>query len=619
MLVLLLLSHMVAAAPTSPMQPSFTAFDCDKPKEVNVAKIPIDCQHDSKDLELGSNVNISLWQEAPKDFLGILCKVERTEWMFYCGVWSHQSLVAPGKTMRPVRVAVEACRRMHQEGIWQDQSGRDHKVMGEGTTYVNYVEAGSLSYYDNKVTCQGTDVQTEGGERYKRVVKLVDLKVQVKHVVVKPTEQGYEVPEAFMYIRPQEVGEGGVVRSTEGTLVLDIYPLRNTERCSMVRLGHLTAQTAAVREQGEFLKVFFSRQHKLYLLQKNSTREEARCPGLWETNLPGVFVKEEAAGGKKEIWTEENVQTVKASLANHIAELTDFTTAELRLELEHARRRETCLRYLNALKGSTVGFQPGHQAGTITEIKGEVATSITCNSVSVRARETEPKCYSDMPVKYLGEARFLEPISRVLKDSSKLCLCDQAPALLSQDDQLFKLDPSLTRLADVAPEIMKEDMPADTVAGKGVYPAAALEIAQRLLMGRWEEEAGLRGGAWNLSQPVWHPTPAQPNSSWSWEHLFTATRWLTWGGKILLGVSSVYLAVRGGAWAAGALGMWKGAQTEGADGVTARLIRVAKAMMCNHYSEGVTRGSRSCAGEPDSRDEEEPKKGEKAFSLSQDS
>ena len=610
---------MVAAAPIPSTQPSFTAFDCDKPTEVRVTKIPIDCQHEPEDLKLGSDVNISLWQEASKDFLGILCKVERTEWMFYCGVWSHQSLVAPGKTMRPVEVTVEDCRRMHKEGTWQDKSGKEHKVMGEGTTYANYVEAGSLSYYDNKVTCQGAEVRTEGGERYKRVVKLVDLKVEVKHVVVKPTEQGYEVSEAFMYIRSQEVKGGGVARGTEGTLVLDIYPHRDAARCNLVALGHLTVQAATVREQGEFLKVFFSRQHKLYLLQKNATREEKGCTGnsLWETNLPNIFVKREAGNERKETKAGELEPTVRASLANHITELADYTTAELRLELEHARRRETCLRYLNSLKGSTVGFQPGQEAGTITEIKGEVATSITCNPVSVRGRESESQCYSDMPVQYLGEPRYLEPISRVLKDSSNTCPCDQAPALLSQDDQLFRVDPGLTRLADVGEKIMKEEISADTVAGKGVYPAAALETAQRLLTGRWDEETRLRGNVWNLSQPVWHPTPGKPDSSWSWEHLFAATRWLTWGGKIMMGVISAYLAVRGGVWAAGAFGVWRGVQTEAADSVTTKLMRMARAL-CSYYSEGVTRGSRNCKNESDTVAENSTKKEAKSFSLGKD-
>ena len=201
-----------------------------------------------------------------------------------------------------------------------------------------------------------------------------------------------------------------------------------------------------------------------------------------------------------------------------------------------------------------------------------------------------------------------------------MCPCDRAPALSSQDNRLFKLDPSLNQLADVGPKFMKESMSVDTVAGKGVYPAAALETAQRLLMGRWEEETRLKGRAWNLSQPVWHPTPAEANSSWSWEHLFVATRWLALGGKILLGVGGVYLAVRGGVLGAEALGMWKGMRTEEGSSITTRLIQVAKTMMCSHYSEGVTRGSRSCQNEPDSVDKDEAKEGGgKAFSLGQDS
>ena len=622
-IVLLLLLHMAAAVPTPTVQPSFTAFDCDKPTEVNVATIPIDCRHSSEDLELGSHVNISLWQEAPKDFLGILCKVERTEWMFYCGVWSHQSLVAPGKTMRPEKVTVEACRRMHQEGIWQDRSGREHKVMGEGITFTNYVEAGSLSYHDNKVTCLGEDVQTEGGERYQRVVKLVDLKVEVRHVVVRPTAQGYDVPETFTTIRSQEVQGGGVLRGAKGTLVLDLTPPRAPRACNLVKLGHLTVQASAVRSQGEFLRVLFNRHHKLYLLQKNRTKEATSCAGyrFWETNLPGILVRREATKEGAETNAGEPRAPMAASLANHITELTDFTTAELRLELEHARLRETCLRYLSSLQDSTVGFQPGHKAGTITEVKGEVATSITCSPVSVRARELEPDCYSDMPVRYLGEERYLEPISRILKGSSSPCPCDEAPALMSQGNRLFRLDPSLTKVAEEGQKLMKEKIVVDTVAGKGVYPAAALATAQRLLTGRWKEEVRLKGNDWNLSQPVWHPSPGVTGSSWSWEQLFTATSWLTLGGKIALGVGGVYLTVQAGVWAAGALGVWKGIQTGASSQVSTRLMKMARALVCGHYFEGILRGGRAHGREAGAIEEpqEEEENGTKAFTLAKDS
>ena len=150
--MLLVTLKLVVAAPSEQKQPSFTAFDCDKPVEVKVATIPIDCQASAENLELGGLVNISVWQEASEDTLGVLCKVERSEWLSYCGVWSHQSLIAPGTTMRPQEVSTKECRRMHREGMWTDETGKDHKVMGEGVTFLNYVEAGHLNYYNNKIS-----------------------------------------------------------------------------------------------------------------------------------------------------------------------------------------------------------------------------------------------------------------------------------------------------------------------------------------------------------------------------------------------------------------------------------------------------------------------------------
>ena len=128
-----------------------------------------------------------------------------------------------------------------------------------------------------------------------------------------------------------------------------------------------------------------------------------------------------------------------------------------------------------------MGFQPGHHAGTFTEVKGEVATSIKCSKVLVRPRAGETNCYTDMPVSYLGAPRYVEPISRMLKKASAQCPCKEAPALLSQDGHLFRLSPTIQNLADVDRMLMDGSLVEDTASNKGVYPAAALEAAQRLL------------------------------------------------------------------------------------------------------------------------------------------
>ena len=103
----------------------------------------------------------------------------------------------------------------------------------------------------------------------------------------------------------------------------------------------------------------------------------------------------------------------------------------------------------------------------------------------VRPRAGETNCYTDMPVSYLGAPRYVEPISRMLKKASAQCPCKEAPALLSQDGHLFRLSPTISNhqnLADVDRMLMDVSLVEDTASNKGVYPAAALEAAQRLLI-----------------------------------------------------------------------------------------------------------------------------------------
>ena len=144
---------------------------------------------------------------------------------------------------------------MHREGIWTDETGKDHKVMGEGVTFLNYVEAGSLTYYDNKISCQGTRVRVKGGESYDRVVKLVDMKIKVQTVAVKRRKEGYEVPEAHLQVRPKEIKEGGVELGYEGTLLVDTLRPGAQTGCRLEPLGHLIVQTQKSKSGKGFSRI----------------------------------------------------------------------------------------------------------------------------------------------------------------------------------------------------------------------------------------------------------------------------------------------------------------------------------------------------------------------------
>ena len=128
-----------------------------------------------------------------------------------------------------------------------------------------------------------------------------------------------------------------------------------------------TVQTQKSKSGKGFSRILFNKKHKINLLQRNQTREGPGCvkARYWRTNLQGIFVRREGANGRE--------GSIKMEQVNHFTELRDFTSAELKMDLEQARLRETCLRYLDSLKVAPVGFQQGHTAGTFTEIKGEVA------------------------------------------------------------------------------------------------------------------------------------------------------------------------------------------------------------------------------------------------------
>ena len=102
-----------------------------------------------------------------------------------------------------------------------DGAGTLHEVMAVGTTYLNFVEAGTLTYHDNKISCTGTKVQVEGGETYNSAVKLVDMKISVSIVKMEGHEEGYLLPDAHLLVRWDELKEGGIDLGLRGRLVVE--------------------------------------------------------------------------------------------------------------------------------------------------------------------------------------------------------------------------------------------------------------------------------------------------------------------------------------------------------------------------------------------------------------
>ena len=81
-------------------------------------------------------------------------------------------------------------------------------------------------------------------------------------------------------------------------------------------------------------------------LKPNQTQRRLGCGGgkFWPTNLPGILVRKEADRGDASWKKGPQRRRKEANLVNHFTELANFTTAELKLDLEQARLRETCLR-----------------------------------------------------------------------------------------------------------------------------------------------------------------------------------------------------------------------------------------------------------------------------------
>ena len=87
--------------------------------------------------------------------------VTESRLILHCGMYSHNSAIAPIQIARPKNVNREACKKMKNEGISMDNSGRIHQVNKLGTAFINYVEIGELVYSHHQARCIGEKVNID--------------------------------------------------------------------------------------------------------------------------------------------------------------------------------------------------------------------------------------------------------------------------------------------------------------------------------------------------------------------------------------------------------------------------------------------------------------------------
>ena len=598
--IALMSTELVAFAKKSPTtilgedKPTFKAWDCHSPQQIQVLQVPEQCtnekDNDDTDKQTDKTERVTIYQRSKKTFLALRCRAFKSKIDIFCGMFSHEEIVRPIEVKRPVDLSVEECEQMQATGIWTSPNNRNHHISSPGTTFLNYIEAGRMTYHHHQVSCEGSDVVIDG-KIYEGIVSLVDIEIEIKEVEARKTDNGFQVREGNVATGSRNK-EGEKIQG-QGTFLWKNW-WKKAERCPLVKL---TSMEVRVFEENDGQSVIFSERNKIYiiLLEQVLANEDCDRGVYFKTNLEDTFVRRSMgqADLKKENDDAFLSPEVDVNIANLVNEVNDFAVGTLRAEMRAMEERGECKRLLQQVHSGSVEKLPNRE-GKLTMVRGEIAVQVQCKEAIVVHRHLDHSCTELLPVWIDQEENktqwFLEPISRILRKSSNKLPCSAAlQGFQAMDGRFYRASPELSVVEKPEGTIFNDNIQMDTSSGKGMYSPQQLKRLDSIL--RWPELKQATQDVklqYDLNQPVWSPEEegkaedsTDERTWWSWDDLFSmVNKWKYWLAAIVLPT-----AVGGASWLARVAGLVSGCRTDarlGGVGLTSTLL----SLFCHSYQQG---------------------------------
>ena len=139
-------------------KPTFDAWDCHDPKQIQVLRIPEQCTENKVGQEMNSskskNEQILIYQRAKKHFPAIRCTAFRSSLSLRCGMFSHSSVMRPIEVRRPVKLSIEEGEQMHSSATWASpNNNQKNPINSPGKTYLQVTQGQGPTY--GKIGGQG--------------------------------------------------------------------------------------------------------------------------------------------------------------------------------------------------------------------------------------------------------------------------------------------------------------------------------------------------------------------------------------------------------------------------------------------------------------------------------
>ena len=584
---LLIISASQAAELLNADAPSFQALDCQALVVNSVRSIPKGCLKDSQALttpEPQGTRTVGMYK-AIKSVKATLCTITESRLILHCGMFSHNSAIAPIEIARPKSVNKEACKRMKKEGILTDKRGRIHQVNKVGTTYFSYIEIGNLVYAHHQARCVGGQVNIDN-EVVDGAMVLADIKVTIEEMLADINPDGnLMIPELHVFIKKNRILEDAVSLGPRGTLLFPSLKGPNAE-CPYRLLGYVKVKDQRVPGNQT---LFYNDQKKLFFLATSILRQYATCsPGVWrKTNLKHIVIRELVQGDQ-----QGETQLLDIDLKTLIIEISDFSMMTLRAEMGAMEARFHCAFHLHRLRSNQV-FTSMEDPGAVTFIRGELVITGRCNTVTVEHDDQPDTCFTDLPVIHKESRRFLEPITRILRKGSKKIPCKTAlQAYQDTKGRWHRADQHLTEIEAPKSSVMDpRARNADSIANSAFVNTSGPADTPGGLLLHWMDA----GAQSNITEELWAPE----HRIWPWGsrrslmELLGHMGWAVPMAAIGFGLGALLLICRLGASAATLTGAMKGWGVDRHLGLIS-VSHLIQTVCCGAYTAGrrATEGRR---------------------------
>ena len=272
-------------------------FDCSQPMEQpqptsSFMQSICDEQHHGNDIidELPEPSTYQvLQQEDDRRLDGFTCHITMTKTLVMCGNYDFQtSLSSENFYNEPIKVTVEECNRMAEDGIWVDTLGRPHPVTLGESTRVSYYEAGrEYGTYpgeqNNHIECEGGETKVNGQTWRSMIVhKIFRVKIR-KETIIQRADKSLLAKHANVRL-PCSLSD----MSCEAGITQFIWPKPADDYCPLM-VARDAVYGVEVTANGGTDRVFMSKDNTgVRLLLGAQTIHCGKT--VYTTSYPGIFL-----------------------------------------------------------------------------------------------------------------------------------------------------------------------------------------------------------------------------------------------------------------------------------------------------------------------------------------